>query len=166
MRAGLVTLVAGLVLGVAAYAAYDGVMHFTSTDEFCGSSCHEMEAPRTALEQTAHHSNAHGVSVGCSDCHIPKEFVPKMLRKIEASREVWGHWTGVIDTPEKYAAHQPVMAERELNRLRANDSQECRNCHLVEQMDFSVQDRAVRRYHRAMKQRDKTCIDCHQGIAH
>ena len=166
MKGGLIILVAGLVLGVAAYAAFDGVMYYTSTDDFCGNSCHEMETPRNALHQTAHHNNAHGVTVGCSDCHIPKEFGPKMLRKIEASREVWGHWTGIIDTPEKYAAHRPVMVERELNRLRANDSQECRNCHEVAQMDFAAQDRAVRRYHRGIEARGKTCIDCHEGIAH
>ena len=165
-RSSIVLLVAGMVVGAAALATFDGVMKATSSEEFCGMSCHEMEIPRTSLEQSAHYSNAHGVGVTCADCHIPQEFVPKMVRKIEASREVWGHWTGIIDTPEKYAAHQPAMRERELNRLRANDSQECRNCHQVERMDFEAQDRAVRRYHKAMESRGKTCIDCHEGVAH
>ncbi len=166
MKKPVVILVAGMLLGAAALATFDGVMHYTSSESFCGSSCHEMQAPRKALEQTAHYRNSHGVGVTCADCHIPKEFVPKMLRKIEASREVWGHWTGIIDTPEKYAAHQPAMQERELKRIRANDSRECRNCHEVAQMDFAAQERAVRRYHRAMESRGKTCIDCHEGIAH
>ena len=166
MKAGIVTLLIGAALGVAAILAFDGVMYVTSTDEFCGSSCHEMTTPLSSLQQTAHFSNAHGFGVGCADCHIPKEFGPKMLRKIEASREVWGHFTGLIDTPEKYAAHQPAMRERELRRIRANDSQECRNCHRLDRMDFAAQSRAVRRYHRAMDSRGKTCIDCHSGIAH
>ncbi len=50
--------------------------------------------------------------------------------------------------------------------MRANDSQECRNCHRVEQMDFAAQSRAVRRYHRAMESRGKTCVDCHADVAH
>lgn len=166
MKAGLATLAVGLVLGVVAVLSFDTVMHVTSTESFCGESCHEMQIPRNALQGTAHFSNAHGVGVSCADCHIPKEFVPKMLRKIEASREVWGHFTGLIDTPEKYAAHQPAMRERELNRIRANDSRECRNCHRLERMDFAVQDRAVQRYHRGMESRGKTCIDCHADIAH
>ena len=166
MRAGVVTLIVGVALGVAAVASFEGVMHATSTEDFCGSSCHEMEAPLQSLQQTAHYSNSHGIGVTCADCHIPREFGPKMLRKIEASREVWGHITGLIDTPEKYAAHRPAMRERELNRLRASDSRECRNCHRLDRMDFAAQDRAVRRYHRAMKSRDKTCVDCHEGIAH
>ena len=166
MKSALVIFIGGLMIGAAALATFDGVMYLTSTDEFCGSSCHEMSVPLATLQQTGHYSNSHGVNVGCADCHIPSEFGPKMLRKIEASREVWGHFTGLIDTPGKYAAHQPAMRERELARMRANDSQECRNCHRVEQMDFAAQSRAVRRYHRAMESRGKTCVDCHADAGH
>ena len=166
MSVGKVVFVLGLLVGVVAFWGFDGAVRATSTDEFCGAACHEMEMPRLSLQQTAHHKNGSGVGVGCADCHIPQEFFPKMKRKIEASREVWGHFTGLIDTPEKYAAHRPQMRERELARMRANDSQECRNCHEVQQMDFRIQDRAVRRYHRAMKQREKTCVDCHAEVAH
>lgn len=166
MKGLVITLIAGLVLGVVAVAAFDGVMHYTSTDEFCGQSCHEMSVPLSSFQGTSHFSNVHGVSVGCADCHIPQEFGAKMLRKIEASREVWGHITGLIDTPEKYTAHRPAMRERELARLRASDSRECRNCHQLNRMEFSHQDRAVQRYHRAMAQRDKTCVDCHAEVGH
>lgn len=166
MKIGLASLLVGAVGALVLVGVYSGTMHYTSTDEFCGVSCHEMSGPRDSLAGTAHFSNSHGVSVGCSDCHIPREFVPKMIRKVEASREVWGHFTGLIDTPEKYAAHRPAMQKRELARIRANDSQECRNCHSLERMDFEAQDRAVRRYHRGMEQRGKTCIDCHTGLAH
>lgn len=166
MSVGKWIFAAGLLGGVAAFAGFEGVMSATSSDEFCGGACHEMQTPLQALQQTAHHRNPHGIAVGCADCHIPNEFVPKMVRKVEASREVWGHFTGLIDTPEKYAAHQPAMRERELARMRANDSQECRNCHQVEQMDFHAQDRAAQRYHRAMKSRGKTCVDCHADVGH
>jgi cytochrome c-type protein NapC len=159
------SLVVGAAVGLGALLAYSGVMNGTSTDSFC-VSCHEMEQPHAALLRSSHGHNARGTRVGCSDCHIPREFGPKMLRKIEASREVWGHLTGIIDTPEKYAAHREHMRNREVERMCANDSQECRNCHEVGQMDFAAQERAVRRYHRAMQQREKTCIDCHGGIAH
>ena len=165
-RAGIATFVAGLVLGVLALASFNGVMHATSTDKFCGAACHSMSIPLNALQQTPHYSNSHGIAATCSDCHLPREFIPKMVRKIEASREVWGHFTGLIDTPEKYAAHRPAMRERELNRLRANDSQECRNCHQVDRMDFEAQPRMAKRLHGKMEKSGKTCIDCHDGIAH
>ena len=166
MKLALGAITAGIVIGVVGMIGFEATMHYTSTDAFCGESCHEMSIPTAALHETGHFRNVHGVSVGCADCHIPEAFVPKMLRKIEASREVWGHFTGLIDTPEKYAAHRPAMQAREIARIKANDSQECRNCHRIERMELAEQDRAVQRYHRGMDQRGKTCIDCHAGLAH
>lgn len=162
----LFLLAIGIGIGVAGVIAFDTTMHATNTEEFC-TSCHAMEAnPLAQLKKTTHHSNPSGVSAGCSDCHVPKEFVPKMIRKIEASREVWGDITGIIDTPEKYAAHAPAMKAREIARLKANDSQECRNCHRVERMLTTLQSEKAQRFHRAMEKNGKTCIDCHTGIAH
>lgn len=166
MKSAVTLLALGLVAGIAAVLTFDGVMSATSTEKFCSSSCHEMQTPFASLQQSAHYSNSHGLAVTCADCHIPRAFIPKMVRKIEASREVWGHITGLIDTPEKYAAHRPAMRQRELARLRASDSQECRDCHRLERMDFAAQERAVRRYHRAIESRGKTCIDCHEGVGH
>ncbi|CAA0122599.1 Denitrification system component NirT [Halioglobus japonicus] len=162
----LALLVIGGLLGVVAVIAFDTTLHATSTEEFC-ISCHEMKAhPYAQLQETAHYSNAYGVQATCSDCHVPKEFVPKMIRKVEAAREVWGTITGVIDTPEKYAAHTPVMKAREIARLQANDSQECRNCHKTEHMRSDLQSKMAQRFHQPKRMQDKTCIDCHAGIAH
>ncbi len=155
----------GIILGVAGWLAFDATLHATSTDEFC-TSCHEMEIPLAQLQKTSHYNNSSGVTAGCSDCHVPQEFVPKMIRKVEAAREVWGTITGVIDTPEKYAAHAPAMKAREINRLKSNDSQECRNCHDAQHMLSVIQTSKAQRYHRALANNKKTCIDCHAGIAH
>ncbi len=162
----ILSLVAvGAVIGALGLVGFDAVMHATSTDQFC-TSCHEMDIPRAQLEKSSHFSNASGVGAGCADCHVPREFGPKMIRKIEAAREVWGSLTGVIDTPEKYAAHAPAMKDREISRLRNNDSQECRNCHASTRMLAAVQSSKAQRYHGAMARNGKTCIDCHAGIAH
>ena len=160
----LVTI--GIAIGVLAVVAFNTTMHATSTEAFC-ISCHEMEAnPYAQLQKTTHFNNASGVRPTCSDCHVPQEFMPKMIRKVEAAREVWGTITGVIDTPEKYAAHTPVMKEREIARLRANDSRECRNCHETDRMLAALQSAKAQKYHKARRMNDKTCIDCHAGIAH
>ncbi len=162
----IVLLLAGLVVGVVGVAGFNYGLHATSTEVFC-TSCHEMYAqPYQAVQQTAHFSNRSGVRPTCSDCHVPHEFVPKMIRKIEAAREVWGHLTGMIDTPEKYAIHVDAMKAREIARLQKNDSAECRNCHDVAQMELSQQSERARFYHGAMAEKNKTCIDCHQGVAH
>ena len=56
---------------------------------------------------------------------------------------------------------------REWARLKANDSLECRNCHNFESMDFTRQSqRAAAQHSTALARKEKTCIDCHKGIAH
>ena len=53
MKSALVIFIVGLMIGAAALATFNGVMHMTSTDEFCGSSCHEMSTPLASLQQMA-----------------------------------------------------------------------------------------------------------------
>jgi cytochrome c-type protein NapC len=165
-RSVLSLLAIGLLLGVGAVLAFEATMHATSTEAFC-TSCHSMaENPYQQLQKTTHYSNPSGVAASCSDCHVPREFVPKMIRKVQASREVWGAITGVIDTPEKYAAHAPRMKQREIKRLKANDSQECRNCHNAQRMLLPLQSTKAQQFHRTMLADRKTCIDCHTGVGH
>lgn len=164
-RSILTLLATGIVIGVAGVASFDFAMHATSTEAFC-TSCHEMDSPYQQLQQTIHYNNATGVSATCSDCHVPREFGPKMVRKIEAAREVWGTITGIINTPEKYAAHASHMKQREIARLRASDSQECRNCHESPRMLLALQSSKAQTYHAGPASKGKTCIDCHTGIAH
>ena len=51
--------------------------------------------------------------------------------------------------------------------MKANDSLECRNCHSARSMDITRQSpRAVEAHQRFLFTGQKTCIDCHKGIAH
>ena len=162
----IVLSLVGVSIGVVAMFAYDYSMEVTSTEEFC-ISCHEMASgPFVMVQDTTHFRNEAGIRPTCSDCHVPKKGWPKLWRKIQASREVWGTLTGIINTPEKYLAHVDMMKGREISRLRANDSQECRNCHDVKAMDLDQQSRMAKRAHSRMQKQNKTCIDCHEGIAH
>ena len=59
------------------------------------------------------------------------------------------------------------MAQREWARFKANDSLECRNGHNFEFMHFTLQSkRAADHHERYLTSKEKTCIDCHKGIAH
>ena len=70
-----------------------------------------------------------GVRATCPDCHVPHNWTNKIARKMQASKEVWGHIFGSIDTRDKFLALRKHLAEREWERMKANDSLECRNCH-------------------------------------
>jgi cytochrome c-type protein NapC len=86
---------------------------------------------------------------------------------MQASKEVWGHIFGRIDTREKFVAHRLELALHEWARLKANDSLECRNCHSAQSMDITKQSpRAADAHERFLFAGKRTCIDCHKGIAH
>ncbi len=155
-----------ILLGVILWGGFNTGMEATNTLEFC-ISCHEMESTvYQEYKHSVHASNPSGVRAVCSDCHVPKQWVPKLVRKIKASAEVY-HWlVGTIATPEKFEARRAYLAERVWLSMRESDSRECRNCHLFSSMDMAGQARFAARIHDDGASQGKTCIDCHQGIAH
>jgi len=162
----LTLLVVGFFSGIFFWGGFNTTMEATNTLEFC-ISCHDMrDTVYQEYKQTIHYSNRTGVRAVCSDCHVPKDWTHKMIRKIQASGEVWGKIVGTIDTPEKFEAKRLQLAEREWKRMKTSDSRECRNCHTFEGMDTEKQKMRGKKMHDIAKKENKTCIDCHKGIAH
>ncbi|MDX1341333.1 MAG: cytochrome c3 family protein [Reinekea sp.] len=163
---GFLTL-GGFIAGVIFWGGFNTALEAANTEEFC-ISCHEMrENVYVELQETIHWSNRSGVRATCSDCHVPHEWTYKIARKMQASKEVWGKIFGTIDTREKFLDKRRELAEHEWIRLKKNDSLECRNCHQFESMDFTRQsERASEQHSTALANGEKTCIDCHKGIAH
>lgn len=156
----------GFVLGILFWGGFHTGLEMTNTLEFC-TTCHEMrDTVYQEYKETIHYANRSGVRAVCSDCHVPREWGPKMIRKAKASLEVWGKITGVIDTKEKFEAHRMELATHEWDRMKANGSRECRNCHNFEAMSAEYQKQTPYRKHMKAKEEGKTCIDCHKGIAH
>lgn len=155
-----------IALGVALTVGFNSAMEATNTEAFC-ISCHEMESTvYQEYQHSVHASNPSGVRATCPDCHVPKPWGEKVIRKIQASSEVY-HWlVGTIDTAEKFEARRLHLANREWARMKANDSQECRNCHGVDSMALAGQARFAASIHADGLSEGKTCIDCHQGISH
>lgn len=159
--------IAGFVAGIFFWGGFNTAMEATNTEAFC-TGCHEMrDNVYQDLRSTIHFSNRSGVRAKCSDCHVPHEWTAKMARKMAASKEVWGKIFGTIDTPEKFEAKRLMLAQHEWERMKSNDSLECRNCHQFQSMDFTRQSkRAVDAHSSYLARGEKTCIDCHKGIAH
>ncbi|WP_440905527.1 cytochrome c3 family protein [Catenovulum sp. SX2] len=163
---GFLTL-GGFLAGVIFWGGFNTALEATNTEEFC-IGCHEMENNvYEELKTTIHYTNRSGVRATCPDCHVPHEWTDKIARKMAASKEVWGKIFGTINTREKFMEKRRHLAENEWARLKANDSLECRNCHNFDSMDFTLQNpRAVEMHSTALATGEKTCIDCHKGIAH
>lgn len=163
-------IIIGSIGGIIIWGGLNTGMELTNHTEFC-LSCHEMSIPFEELKKTVHYSNRSGTTVSCADCHVassknPVDYVRKFTMKLLAARDVIGHITGSVDTPEKFEAKRLEMAKRVWAKMKDADSKECRNCHDFKTMDTSKQkDRSVVKHEGAIED-NKTCIDCHKGIAH
>ena len=156
----------GFIAGIIFWGGFNTAMEATNTLEFC-TTCHEMrDNVYQEYKETIHFSNRTGVRAICSDCHVPKDWTHKIIRKAQASGEVWGKLTGTIDTKEKFEAKRMELATHEWDRMKGNGSRECRNCHSFESMSPDLQKQTPYKKHMKAKEEGKTCIDCHKGIAH
>ena len=159
-------VVAGGLLGVLLWGSFNWAMDLSNKEAFC-VSCHEMRnTVYKELQETVHFTNRTGVRATCSDCHVPKEWHYKLIRKVQATNELFHKFMGTIDTPEKFEQQRLAMANHVWESMKASDSRECRNCHTKESMDISKQSRPAQRMHKFAVERGKTCIECHQGVAH
>jgi cytochrome c-type protein NapC len=162
----LTLLGGGFFAGIIFWGGFNTAMEATNTLEFC-ITCHEMrDTVYQEYQKTIHYQNRTGVRAICSDCHVPKDWVHKMARKIQASNELYGKVMGTIDTPEKFEAKRLELAEHEWRRMKASDSRECRNCHSFAGMNGEAQKQRARKQHELAQRDGGTCIDCHKGIAH
>ncbi len=161
--AGIATAFAA---GIIFWGGFNTAMEATNTKEFC-VSCHEMrDFVYEEYTGTIHDVNRSGVGAVCSDCHVPKDWTHKIIRKIKASKELYGKVVGTINTREKFEAKRVHLAMNEWERMKSTDSRECRNCHDFESMMPEFQKPRARQQHLNAMTVGQTCIDCHKGIAH
>ena len=159
--------IGGFIAGIVFWGGFNTALELTNTETFC-ISCHEMrDNVYQELQSTIHFTNRSGVRATCPDCHVPHDWTDKIARKMQASKEVWGKVFGTIDTRQEFLDHRLELAMHEWSRLKANDSLECRNCHDYDSMDLTRQgSRAAQIHQRWLGTGQRTCIDCHKGVAH
>ncbi len=117
-------------------------------------------------KKSNHYANRTGVRASCPDCHVPREWIHKVKRKVIATNELF-HWmAGTINTPEKFEAKRLELARHVWASMEATNSRECRNCHDFRYMSADNQKPRAFLMHSLGDDWDKTCIQCHQGIVH
>jgi cytochrome c-type protein NapC len=157
----------GMISGLVFWGGFNTGMEATNSLGFC-TSCHEMrDTVFQEYKETIHYKNRSGVRAACPDCHVPKEWTHKFVRKVQASQELYSKFiSGGIDTPEKFEAKRMELAEHVWKTMKESDSRECRNCHSWDAMDPAKQHPRARTKMAQAQKDGKTCIDCHKGIAH
>lgn len=166
LSVGVLTI-GGFVFGILFWGGFNWAVELSNSEAFC-ISCHEMRANVYAeYKETIHFNNRTGVRAVCADCHVPKAWLPKMIRKMEASvNELPKHLMGTMDTPEKFEAQRYNLALRVWTTMKTNDSLECRNCHDWQSMAQKKQSEKAWDRHEKGRRDNMTCIDCHFAIAH
>lgn len=159
----LTLVIIGLALGVIGSGITAGALIYTSSNAFC-TSCHENNVV-PEWKKSVHYVNAVGFTAGCADCHEPRDPIGMVLRKIAGFNEVYHQVIGTISTPEKFEAHRLELAEKVWTTMRANNSENCRGCHDVSQMNDPAKS-FLPPMHRTAIANGQACIDCHKGVAH
>jgi len=164
--AGYLTAAVLFAAGIVFWGGFNWTLELTNTERFC-IACHEMhDNVFKEYQATVHYSNRTGVRATCPDCHVPRPWEHKIIRKIRASNEVLHKILGTIDTRDKFENRRMMLANLEWQRMKATDSRECRNCHHYDYMDYAEQGRRASAQHSKGFADGKTCIDCHKHIVH
>ena len=89
------------IVGIIFWGGFNTAMEATNTEDFC-ISCHEMKNNvYVEYQDTVHYNNRTGVRATCPDCHVPKQWVHKMVRKIQATNELLPQVHGHASTPRR-----------------------------------------------------------------
>jgi len=163
----LALLIVGLLIGAGGVIATQVMVAATGTNEFCGGACHSMQWVAQEYKQSGHFANRTGVSAGCHDCHIPHRYPALLFYKAKAGiKDAIGEMRGVISTQEKFEKERTRMAQHVWAEFKANNSENCRTCHVFNKDIVAKQKEFVRPMHEQFLAGAMTCIDCHKGIAH
>ena len=153
-------------LGIVFWGAFNTSLELTNNQTFC-ISCHEMRNNvYKEYKETIHYSNRTGVRATCPECHVPKDWIHMVKRKIGATNELLHKLIGSVDTPEKFESKRLELSEHVWENMRKTDSRECRNCHNFNSMNLATQKKSSQQAHSRAVEKGQTCIDCHMGIAH
>ena len=166
----LALLFFGFVAGFAATVGTQLMVEATGTDAFCGGACHSMQWVAQEHRASMHGVNRTGVSATCHDCHIPHGYPELLWYKARAGiKDVIGEMRGVIANEDAFKKERMRMAQQVWAEYKANDSRNCRGCHMFTLEVIAKQKDFVQPLHKQALESSAssaTCIDCHKGVAH
>lgn len=119
----------------------------TKSNDFCGTSCHEMQPYYRTWEASQH------AEVECVGCHIPPGLWNYAKTKVFGMRELWVHLSGEV--------RRPIAVTRHIS------NEVCVGCHPTEQMGDAVMlGRWTVDFTHTGHAQVPHCIDCHARVVH
>ena len=160
--------VVGAVIAVAAVLVNEQVDAYTSTDVFCGTSCHSMQAhvaDDPVYVASAHRTASSGVRAGCADCHIPHGLVAGTWAHIKGGvKDVISETLNDFSDKAVWERGRAERAYRVRDWLLETDSATCRTCH--DEAAIQPARKRGQRQHADALEQGLTCIGCHYNLVH
>jgi cytochrome c-type protein NapC len=161
--------------GMALAALTNHAVMWSSSDKFCGTTCHSMTWAAAAYHQSTHYINNVGVRASCGDCHIPydsghataAEYVKLLLFKADrGGRDFWYESRKSIATKEEWEKRRPELSAYFENYLTQHNYVTCRGCHSL--LSFGGPNSHMKLViHQGMVKADSyNCLECHANIGH
>lgn len=153
--------VLGVVGAVVVFLVINVVVGRTSSPEFCGATCHEMNIAYKTWELSPHGANSHGFRVECVDCHLP----PKC--------KFFAHLTAKSYEGVKDGIKHAFGGEYDLEAVRKKviehiPNARCLHCH--DTLLAKPSNSAARIAHVAVlsspKEMENRCVVCHEDVGH
>ena len=161
----LIILFALVVGGIIAVPATEAVDRYFSTEQFCAQACHVMMATVDAeRRQSTHWTTPTGVRAACADCHVSEGLSMAMWDHFVASNDLIAFVFEGVRTPEAFEEVRAELADRVRMQMIANDSKNCRSCHVME----AIKPERLRgqRQHAEAIETGITCVACHYNLVH
>jgi cytochrome c nitrite reductase small subunit len=146
-RVMAMAVLVGIPVGLGAFTfKYAEGLSYLSNDPNACANCHIMRDELDSWEKSGHHH----VAV-CNDCHLPHNFVLKMVAK---SRNGWNHSKAF--TLQDF--HEPIMiGPKNAAILQEN----CLRCHGDFVHDITVMQGGEGRVGETVE-----CVHCHKNVGH
>jgi cytochrome c-type protein NapC len=162
-------------VGVVLAALTNHAVMWSSSDRFCGTTCHSMTWASAGYHQSTHYLNSVGVRASCGACHIPYdsghasavEYVKLLLFKADRGvKDFWYESQRSIATKEEWEKRRPALGENFENYLTQHNYITCRGCHSL--LSFGGPNSHMKLViHQGMVKADSyNCLECHANIGH
>ena len=167
-RSVLVAGIAGAAIAVAAVLANEQIDRYTSTDAFCGTSCHSMQAHVAndpVFVESAHRTASSGVRAGCADCHIPHGIVSGTWAHVKGGvKDIISETLNDFTDRQVWERGRAERAYHVRDWLLETDSATCRVCH--DEAAIQPERKRGQSQHADARERGLTCIGCHYNLVH
>jgi nitrate/TMAO reductase-like tetraheme cytochrome c subunit len=164
-----------VLLGVVFVALTNHVVNWSSSDKFCGATCHSMSWVNAAYQQSPHYINSVGVRATCGECHIPYdaghataiEYVKLLLFKADrGAKDFWGEAKKTIATKEEWEQRRPALRSTFQAYLTQHNYITCRGCHSLQSFGGPRSHMKLVIHQGMVKADSYDCLQCHANIGH